>query len=240
MYINTKGEQDPQGDPASWTKIITDVRYNPKRQVTSISHGNNTTTTRSYYPRTYRLKQLHTTKSNGQAAQDLSYTHDPVGHISHIEDASQQSIYFRNAVVKPSNDYTFDALYRLISSSGREHLGQTNGGPISLVAPTGSDSTHNATGDEAGNGQAMGMYTEAYSYDVAGNLLSVRHAGSDSQALGWTRTYSYDEGIALEKHVKSNQLSQTAVNGVTENYKYEGSAGLAGNMISMPHLPLML
>ena len=34
--------------------------------------------------------------------QDLSYTYDPVGNITRIEDAAQQTIYFNNQVVEPA------------------------------------------------------------------------------------------------------------------------------------------
>ena len=34
-------------------------------------------------------------------------------------------IFFCNQRVEPSADYTYDALYRLVSATGREHLGQT-------------------------------------------------------------------------------------------------------------------
>ena len=37
--------------------------------------------------------------------QDLHYTYDPMGNITHIQDDAQQTIYFRNQVVEPHNDY---------------------------------------------------------------------------------------------------------------------------------------
>ena len=55
--------------------------------------------------------------------QDLSYTYDPAGNITHVGDDAQQTIFFRNRRVEPSNDYLYDATYRLIEATGREHLG---------------------------------------------------------------------------------------------------------------------
>jgi hypothetical protein len=43
--------------------------------------------------------------------QNLHYTYDPAGNITHIRDDAQQTIYFKNQRVEPSNDYTYDALY---------------------------------------------------------------------------------------------------------------------------------
>ena len=61
--------------------------------------------------------------------QNLHYTYDPGGNITHIQDDAQQTIYFRNKRVEPSADYTYDAVYRLIEATGREHLGQVGGAP---------------------------------------------------------------------------------------------------------------
>ena len=58
--------------------------------------------------------------------QDLRYTYDPAGNITHIRDDAQQTIYFNNQVVEPHADYTYDAIYRLIDGKGREHIGQVS------------------------------------------------------------------------------------------------------------------
>lgn len=236
MYVNTKGELDPQSDPSTWTPIVIDVQYNAKGQITSVTYGNGTKATRTYDQLLFRLQQLNTTRNDGSSIQNLTYTYDPFGNPVHINDAAQQTIFFRNTVVDPSNDYTYDAIYRVLIASGREHLGQTNGQP---VAPDGSDNTHNATGNDAGDGNAMGLYQETYKYDVAGNLLSVSHQGSGAQSPGWTRVYSYNEPSLLEPGKVSNRLSQTSIGSSIETYKYEGSAGLTGNMTAMASLPLM-
>ena len=144
-------------------------------------------TTRNYDRLTFELKRLRTTAQDGRVVQDLNYTYDPVGNISSISDSAQQAIFFRNIVVSASNDYTYDGLYRLVSASGREHLGQHTGPPSAV------DPDPVSMADQANNGQAMGLYTETYKYDLIGNLLSLRHASSDSRTPGWTRTYAYNE-----------------------------------------------
>ncbi len=139
-------------------------------------------TARAYDRLTFELKRLRTTAQDGRVVQDLNYTYDPVGNISSISDSAQQAIFFRNIVVSASNDYTYDGLYRLVSASGREHLGQHTGPPSAV------DPDPVSMADQANNGQAMGLYTETYKYDLIGNLLSLRHASSDSRTPGWTRT----------------------------------------------------
>src|SRR6185369_3362359 len=95
----------------------------------------------------------------GCQVQNLHYIYDPAGNITHIQDDAQQTIYFRNQRVEPSNDYTYDALYRLIQATGREHLGQTGGVPNPPTGPDSFNSFHIRL-DHPGNGEAMGTYIE--------------------------------------------------------------------------------
>ena len=90
--------------------------------------------------------------------QNLHYTYDPAGNITHIRDDAQQTIYFRNKRVEPSADYTYDAVYRLIEATGREHLGQAGGradSPIPTTTRRASACSH------PGDGNAMGALHRA-------------------------------------------------------------------------------
>src|SRR4030095_3585305 len=105
--------------------FVQNINYNAKSQRELILYGNNTTTHYDYDAKTYRLTHLRTTRNNGNdVLQDLNYTYDPVGNVTTIRDAAQQTIYFNNAAVDPSNTYEYDAIYRLIHAIGREHAGQ--------------------------------------------------------------------------------------------------------------------
>jgi hypothetical protein len=55
--------------------------------------------------------------------QNIHYTYDPVGNIIAIRDDAQQTIYFDGQVVRPDAEYKYDAIYRLIEATGREHIG---------------------------------------------------------------------------------------------------------------------
>src|SRR6185369_15148754 len=152
----------------------------------------------------------------GCQVQNLHYTYDPVGNITHIRDDAQQTIYFRNQRVEPSNDYTYDALYRLINATGREHLGQTSGIANNPTPPDAFNNFHTRL-DHPADGNAMGTYSEHYVYDAVGNFLEMQHRGTDPAHPGWTRAYAYNETRLIEdgsgglSSKKSNRLSSTTV-----------------------------
>jgi len=180
--------------------------------------------------------------------QDLSYTYDPVGNITHIQDEAQQTLYFRNKRVEPSADYTYDAIYRLIRATGREHLGQIGTTPQPPTPHSHDD--HPRVGLlHPGEGGAMGTYVETYLYDAVGNFDEMKHTRTDDQSnSGWTRTYAYGEASLTEPEIPandgvpkqpartSNRLSSTTIGkGDPEPYAYDPH----GNMTRMNHLPLM-
>ncbi|KAF7513142.1 hypothetical protein GJ744_010538 [Endocarpon pusillum] len=229
---------------AELSPFITNINYNARRQREAVGYGNGVATTFIHDPLTFRLSQILTKRNSvnfpgdqpGQV-QNLKYTYDPVGNITHIRDGSQQTVYFRNTVVAPSNEYTYDAKYRLIEATGREHLGQSNG---TRNAPTPTTSfSGDISHDNPNDGNAMGTYLERYLYDAVGNIQAMKHLGSDPKHSGWTRKYRYSETSQLEPAKQSNRLSTTSVGSSTEVYHYDGDAGLHGNMTSMPHLPMM-
>ena len=224
---------------ANPTIFVNDIDYDAKGQREFVEYGNGVRTTYEYDPLTFRLIHLATLRSTEQL-QDLSYTYDPVGNITHIQDDAQQTIYFRNRRVEPSNDYTYDAVYRLIAASGREHLGQKSDG--SIKAPAASD--YNDWSDmgqlHPGDGNAMGTYVQQYVYDEVGNFLEMIHRGSDPANPGWTRAYVYNEPSMLDPAMTSNRLSRTTVGPggkqpINEDYSHDPH----GNMTSMPHLQAM-
>jgi RHS repeat-associated protein len=216
---------------------ITNVDYNEKAQRTLVDYGNGAITTYGYDRKTFRLTHLVTTRrSDGASLQDLAYHFDPVGNLSHLQDNSdiQNVVYFQNKRVEPSADYTYDAIYRLISATGREHLGLNANVPNAPTPPSYND-WFNFNLPHPNDGNAMGTYTETYTYDAVGNPQTIRHEGSAPASPGWTRSYSYAEASSTEPTRFSNRLSDTTVGANSEFYSYD----LNGNIVRMPQLLVM-
>jgi len=227
---------------------VANIDYDAKGQRQRIDYKNGASTLYSYDPLTFRLTQLLTRRDAvafpgddpqppvagwpGRQVQNLHYTYDPAGNVTHIQDDAQQTIFFRNRRVEPSNDYFYDALYRLIQATGREHLGQVGGPPL----PHSHDDAGRVGLLHPGDGNAMGTYVERYVYDAVGNFLQMQHRGTDPIHPGWTRAYTYAELSVTEPGKVSNRLTSTQVgDGVVvapEAYLHDAH----GNMLRMPHL----
>jgi len=212
---------------ATATTFVADLDYNAKGQRERIEYGNGAVTSYTYDPLTFRLTRLTTTRSGGDVLQDLRYTYDPAGNITHIRDEAQQTVYFNNTVVEPHAEYTYDAIYRLIEATGREHIGQSN-----LPVPSSWDDAPRVHLPHPHDGQALRRYLERYEYDAVGNFLRMIHQAANGS---WTREYAYEEPSLLEFAKTSNRLSRTSIGATTEPYSHDAH----GNMTSMPHLPLM-
>jgi RHS repeat-associated protein len=221
VSVNLRGALTPM-------PFVTNIDYDAKGRRVLIEYGNNVRTEHRYDPLTFRLSNLKTTRLSDQALmEDLSYTYDPAGNITRIQDDAQQTIYFNNQVATPSNDYTYDAIYRLINAEGREHIGQA------AHPETTWNDQFRVHLPHPGDGQAMRRYSERYEYDPVGNFERMIHQATNGD---WTRAYAYNEVSLLEPGKQSNRLSSTTV-GVNnpELYPYDAH----GNMIAMPHLPAM-
>jgi RHS repeat-associated protein len=225
VEVNLHGEQ-------AATVFVSNIHYDARGQRLRVEHGNNVRTEYAYDPLTFRLSKLTATRLSDQARlQELSYTYDPIGHLTQIQDRAQQTVYFDNQVVAPSSDYVYDATYRLITAEGREHIGQAT------QPQTTFDDRFRSRLPHPNDGQAMRRYTEQYEYDAVGNFLRLVHQAANGN---WTRSYAYDEASLLESSRTSNRLSSTTIgtqNGqpVAEPYTHDAH----GNMTGLAHLSLM-
>jgi len=127
--------------------------------------------------------------------QDLYYTYDPTGNITRIVDAALLTIFHEGQQVGPICDYTYDAIYRLIEATGREHIGQT---AHVFNPPSRRDYDFAGFADFTAHPndlQAMRRYRERYDYDAVGNFESMRHIANGGS---WTRGYEYGAASLLD------------------------------------------
>ena len=196
----------------SATASIQNITYNSKGQREDIYYGNNTKTKYYYNPLNFRITRILTTRNSGQdILQDLNYIYDAVGNITQVTDNAQQTYYFNNQVIAPTGTYTYDALYRLLTATGRELT--------SLQLPTHDDFPNNIPCPNTAT-NAMQNYTHNYQYDALGNMLQMQSVGS------WTRNYEYNNPM------NNNYLLG---HGSGTEYTYDAH----GNMLTMPHLTTM-
>lgn len=199
------------------------ITYDAKGQRQSIRHGNGTLTRYFYDPSTYRLKQLRTTRNNYDppfpdyhssltnlnVLQQLSYTYDPVGNITEIYDEAYELVFFDNQKVEPRSRYQYDAMYRLIKAQGRESKtlsaapGQFEQKPIGIDFPV--------------TNKTLRIYTQNYTYDEVGNIKQMNHVANGGS---WTRHYEFAE--------ESNRLLSTWIgnnrqDAISYNYDTHGS-----------------
>jgi RHS repeat-associated protein len=220
------------GGGATATVYVAMISHNEKGQRLSIQYGNNTVTRYSYDPDTFRLTRLLTTVNSGVSTlQDLNYYYDPVGNITYLLDNAQPPFSYANQQVLSNGNYTYDAIYRLISATGREQIWQN-----SVDEGQSNTNYRNYPFDSAaipapGDTLQMRSYTQYYTYDAVGNMLQLQHvAGLGS----YTRNFIYNNAPA-NPGANNQLLSTTVGTGPAVNYAYDGH----GNMLNLPQLPAM-
>jgi RHS repeat-associated protein len=224
MDVNLRG-----AGPA--TNFITNIDHNEKGQRERIDYANGASTIYKYDANTFRLIGLVTARNAdpqifwddpakialpgnaGKVLQFLTYTYDPVGNITFIKDAAQQAIYYDNVLIEPSCDYTYDAMYWLVESKGREHIGAHQTPDPFDAARMGNP--------QPGHGNQMQIYTLQYDFDDAGNMTQMKNVGN------WSMAFTYEAA--------NNQMLHAVPSGAVGTpftYPYDAH----GNVTAMPHL----
>jgi RHS repeat-associated protein len=209
---------------ATAVDIISGIHYNARGQRTDISYGNGTATKYAYEATTLRLTELTTRRSgDNKILQDLSYVYDPVGNVMQCQDAAQPDLFFDNEQVKALNKYEYDAIYRLISATGRLHAGQNDvdNTPRGDLDYFNFPFKNNASANDTG---AFRNYREQYTYDRAGNMLTQVQIVKSG---GWSRNFEYNNG--------NNQLTKTTIGSFSFSYHYD----VHGNLQAMEQLQAM-
>lgn len=222
----TESELDMQ-----WTAFVSNTAYSADGLCLRIDHGNQTSSSFEYDIKMRYLLRERTVRNSRTVLQDLVHTYDIAGRRIYSEDMSRQTDFFNNCQIRPAWEYTYDAVGQLMEARGREQLNNKDGKSV-LVPHTAQSQSRGAA--DLGDGGAMCAYTESYQYDLAGNILSLKHEPSDNTNIsGWTREYFYEEPSCIEPGSCSNRLSHTAVGKLIDQLGYDDDAGRLGCVTSM-------
>ena len=227
---------------ATATPFVTNIDYNAKGQ----RDADRTTATAPRRPtstttHTFRLIHLKTTRPpglNGLASQLFNDRRScrtcatPTTRRA-TSPASKtlrcRPIFHNNEQVEPVCDYTYDAIYRLIEASGREHIGQT---AFDFDPPSGNCRDYPFVGLRAhpNDLQALRNYTERYEYDAVGNFEMLHPPGGQRRQLDAraTTTTSQPDRTATKK---SNRLTSTTVGQRLnfETYTYDAHGNMTAH-----------
>ncbi len=150
--------------------LLERVTWSAAGQVLTERAGNGMTTTCGYDPQNQWLSTINAQRTDNTLLQALSYGYDYTGNVTSVTDGKVTTGYYRNQTTNGTRTFTYDALYQLLSATGRENAGNTGMQYSSLPV--------------LADGSQYVSYTRSYHYDDSGNLSTLTHAG----AANFTRT----------------------------------------------------
>ena len=189
------------------------IAYNAKGERTLIAYGNGVLTRYAYEPGTFRLSRLRSESYSspaagsfqpaGPALQDYRYTYDLIGNVlqivdrtpgcgvlnnpeaGQVQDAALATLMVQgNALIRRFN---YDPIYRLLAGSGRECSNIPSPRPWADDPRCGFvNAARKSTPNQDNAPSLTSIYQEQYSYDPAGNMLSLRHVGKSAT---WVRSF---------------------------------------------------
>jgi RHS repeat-associated protein len=200
------------------------MRYNARGERIGVVFGNGVEVTHEHDPETYLTSRI-TARRGGVALQDIAYTYDPVGNVTRKEDLVQRpgGPIITGVTVTAESTYTYDSFYQLRTATGRVHQGLLEHDYRPGVSDP--DAMKGTRHLGFNNGAAVERYTRTYSYDLAGNLLQVRHVGA-------SRTWVTDMWVSPTSN-RSVPALDPAGNPVTDP---EAAFDPVGNCRALAHL----
>ncbi|GAA3249867.1 SpvB/TcaC N-terminal domain-containing protein [Dactylosporangium siamense] len=190
-HLATLTGTDPADPAAAPVPYLTEVLYDAWGQRERAVLGNGAVRTAEHEATTGRTLRLRTTVPGKGDVQHVAYTYDPVGNVTAADDGTA-GLVFTAPQPATAGGYTYDAAYRLSTATGLQHAGLA-----ADTYATGFKQTLFARLDDPA--AVLVPWTERYTHDDAGNLVTVEHRTDDG---GYTRT---DPVEAL-----SNRLAGTA------------------------------
>jgi RHS repeat-associated protein len=200
------------------------IAYTPKGQRALIAYGNGVMTRYAYDDRTFRLSRLRTERFTsptpesyrpaGTVLQDFAYEYDLVGNISTIHDRTPES-GIPNTVLGTdvlARSFGYDAIYRLVSASGRE---------CDRPPDVPWDDTPRCT-----DLTKTRAYLQRYVYDPVGNIRQLRHIANGG---GFTREFTL---VPDNETPANNRLKQMNVGDNIYAYTYDDCGNMTDETLS--------
>ncbi|MGK7905771.1 MAG: SpvB/TcaC N-terminal domain-containing protein [Synechococcus sp.] len=189
---------------------VEQIAYNAKGQRTLIAYGNGLITRYAYEAETFRLARLRTEAFTqqgltyafqGAPLQDFAYRYDLAGNILSIQDRTprcgvQNEPLGANAL---DRQFTYDPMYRLLSATGRECKDIPKPRPWDDEPRCGFHQKNNGLPDQRNAPELTVLYRETYTYDAAGNMLTLQHQqvvqrnGNSDWETTWSRHFGMGE-----------------------------------------------
>ena len=211
-------------------RVLGSARFDARARLTTATLGNGVVLEERFDAETKRGRALRATRPAGPLGPerrllDLAYTHDPVGNVTYVVDQAQQpdspTPLLTGATVSTHRDFTYDALYRLRTATGRVHRALLEHDYRPGV-PGGFRGTRRLS---LNDGQAVERYTEHFRPDAAGNLTQIRHVGA-------TQRWTTDLWVSPTSNRSLPELDP----GGTETTDRETRFDAAGQLTWLPHL----
>jgi len=178
--------------------FVNQISYNAKGQRTLIAYGNGIMTRYAYDAKTFRVARMRTECYTNPAAniyhpnllllQDFAYSYDLAGNILSIRDITLGCGVINTPLGAEvlERAFKYDPLYRLISAIGREDKNIPKPRLWTDDSHRGFDSSNQGTPNQDNAPNLTAIYKEEYTYDPAGNPLSLKHSTNGS---AWTRHF---------------------------------------------------
>ena len=193
----------------------------------NLSFGRFSKSDYNYDPLTYRLTEIKTYAQNAETTpiQHLQYFYDAVGNIVKKRNLKEPGTFFGGTYTSSDSLFTYDPMYRLVESTGREHAGDVNTASADVYE------NYPFLSDYTSTPLAFRTYTEIYDYDKVGNILQLAHTAPSGAGMStgtFTRHYHYESA--------NNWLLDAALSATSAtNYLYDAN----GNCTTMPGLSAM-
>jgi RHS repeat-associated protein len=212
--------------------IASNVIYNARGQRTQLKLGSDVFQQYEYDPYNFRLKRRSSYRRateilSARHYQNIRYTYDAVGNITHMVDTAQPgdaNVLSESRI----SEYTYDAFYQLIHSQGRTHEALEKNTFAHL--PNAIGFTKGVQHISLNNNDLVRQYSRRYHYDLSGNMVSMLHDTLlDGRSVNHLRR-DYWISEHSNRSLPNEDVSGNPISNPESHF--DGN----GNMLYMPHL----